>query len=149
MGCTPFFFWWCDEVDVGRIHGKVGRLFIGAFRLWLVLYKSLTHHYEHSRFTHPTVGQRIWKKAVSDVVDIVYNVIFGGVSTAVPCKIRNVLPPLQWLARVIFKLRVSVAYRIALAVGEEVHGVAIPLQHICQHTAPCILLCNCIMELKP
>ena len=47
------------------------------------------------------------------------------------------------------KLRVNVAYRIALAVGQEVHGVAIDLQHICQDTAPYIPLCNRSIELKP
>jgi len=43
------------------------------------------------------------KKAVSNVVDIVYNVIFGGVSNTVPRKSRNVLPPLRWLERVNFQ----------------------------------------------
>ena len=37
------------------------------------------------------MSELIQKKAISDVVNIVYNVVFGGVSTAAPSKNRNVL----------------------------------------------------------
>jgi len=100
----------------------------------------------HAQLTNG--GSTHLERAVSNVVDIVYNVIFGGVSTAVPRKSKNVLPPLRWLEGVNFKLRVGVAYRIALAMGQEVHGVATSIRHICQDTAPCIPLCNAHHEIE-
>ena len=33
MCCIPFFCWWCSGIDVACLHGKVGRLLIGAIRL--------------------------------------------------------------------------------------------------------------------
>jgi hypothetical protein len=46
-------------------------------------------------------------------------------------------------------LRVIVAYRITLAVGQEVHGVAINLRYLCQDAVPYIPLCNLVVEIKP
>ena len=46
-------------------------------------------------------------------------------------------------------LRVRVAYLMSLTASHEVCSVAIELQHICQHTAPFIPVCNRTIELKP
>jgi hypothetical protein len=47
------------------------------------------------------------------------------------------------------KMRGRVTYRIALAVGEEVHGVAEPLLLPCQDASVSIPFCNVGVELNP
>lgn len=47
------------------------------------------------------------------------------------------------------RLRVRVAYGIALAVGQEVSSIAENILHACQDTLPSVPLCNVVAELSP
>jgi hypothetical protein len=65
------------------------------------------------------VSELVEKQAVPDAVDILYNVAAGAVTTtalSISCSV------LQMVSE--DRLRVRVAYRIALAVGQKIHGVA-------------------------
>jgi hypothetical protein len=65
------------------------------------------------------MSELIEKQAIPDVVDVLYNVAAGAVTTTALSISRNVL---QIVSE--DRLRVRVVYRIALAVGQKMHGVA-------------------------
>ena len=65
------------------------------------------------------MSELVNKQAVPDVVDALYNVAAGGVTTTALSISRNVLQIVSES-----RLIVRVAYRISLAVGQKMYGVA-------------------------
>jgi hypothetical protein len=74
------------------------------------------------------VSELVKKQAVPDIqlVDILYNVAASAVTTTALSTSRDVLPQMVSEDR----LKVKVAYRIALAVGQKMHGITIKSQYV-------------------
>ena len=90
------------------------------------------------------MSELIDKQAVPDVVDVLYNVAANAVTATASSISRNILQIVSEN-----RLRVRVAYRIALAVGQKMYGVAYLRLHTRHDARTSIPLCNLVAESSP